>query len=311
MEDKTEFIYEWQFELPSDRQLQLEIVAATEAEAVGRLTASFDQVSEVARPRPRMHVLAIGVGSYPDPQIPSLEFAADAAARMADLFRRQSRSLYRVTADQLIDGDATRPLWRIFAEQAAEELRETVSPDDLVLMYLCGHGIRDRRTNQWYFVTADARYHDLMNDEYSQCLSFADLAVLAELPCRKLAILDSCHSGAVQPVMEPDDLKSALRFLQDDLVFTITATEGDEEAAEQRESRMGRFTAKLVEALEGAADRGGPDSDQIVTLDEVIDYVTRSVAEESEQEGMPQHPTASPAYLLETISLPLTAVETP
>ncbi len=307
---ENRFTYQWEFRLPSDPLLQLELLASTEAEAVERVVVNLDHATGKKKTTPRLHLLAMGVGSYPDPQIPSLDFAAAAASDVASLFRTRASGLYRVTTDQLVDQDATRSLWRIFAAQAVAELRSTVSPDDLVVMYLCGHGMRDRRTNQWYFVTADARYSDLMNDEYSGCVAFSDLAALAELPCRKLAILDSCHSGAVQPVMQRDDLKSALRFLQDDLVLTVTASEGDEEAAEQRETRMGRFTAKLVEALGGAADQGGDQADGIVTLNEMIDYVTRAVADESEQEGMPQHPTASPAYLLRTMYLPLAAVKT-
>ncbi len=303
------FTYEWQFRLPSDRDLQLEVLAATEAEAVDRVLVDLvHPPGNRPRPKPRLHVLAIGVGDYPDPQIQSLDFAADAARNVTKLFQTKSAAIYDTTADQLVDEDATRSLWRVFAQQAAAQLSETVSPDDLVIMYLCGHGIRDRLTDQWYFVTADTRYSDLMNDEYSHCIAFSDLAALAKLPCRKLAILDSCHSGAVQPVMQRDDLKSALRFLQDDVVLAITASEGDEEAAEQREARMGRFTSKLVQALEGAANQ---DGDDVVTLNEVIAYVSQAVSEESEQEGMPQHPTASPDYLLRTLQLPLTAASPP
>jgi uncharacterized caspase-like protein len=219
-----------------------------------------------------------------------------------------SSKIYRTSADQLVDTDATRPLWRVFADSAVEQLTQTVSPNDLVIMYLCGHGLRDRRTNQWYFVTADARYNDLMNDQYGDCIAFSDLAALSKLPCRKLAILDSCHSGAVQPLMQRDDLKSALRFLQDDVVLTLTASEGDEEAAEQRETRLGRFTAALVSALSGQAKERDND-DTSVSLTETIDYVTRRVSQESEQEGTPQHPTASPSYLLRTLQLPLTTRE--
>ncbi|QDT04502.1 WD domain, G-beta repeat [Rubripirellula lacrimiformis] len=327
-------IYRWKFRLPQDRQLQLEILAATEAESVDRVLVEFDhQPSDVSRAKPRLHVLAIGVGSYRDPQIQSLDFAAGAAGTVVNLFREKSALLYQTSADQLVDTDATRPLWRVFARDAADRLRPVVSPDDLVIMYLCGHGLRDRRTNQWYFVTADARYNDLMNDRYDDCIAFSDLASLAQLPCRKLAILDSCHSGAVQPLMRTDDLKSALRFLQDDVVLTLTASEGDEEAAEQRESRMGRFTATMVDALGGKADQMdessinrepangaaraaqsvdslGRDStgngDGVISITELVDYVSRRVSRESEAEGMPQHPTASPGYLLRTLTLPLT-----
>ncbi len=298
--------YRWEFRLPRDQHLQLEILAATEAEALDRVIVELEHpIGHPPQHKPRLHVLAIGAGNYPDPQIQSLDFAADAARKVSQLFRDKSASIYQTTADELVDQDATRPLWRVFAQQAAQQLSETVSPDDLVIMYLCGHGLRDRQTNQWYFVTADARYSDLMSEQYADCLSFSDLASLAKLPCRKLAILDSCHSGAVQPLMQRDDLKSALRFLQDDVVLTLTASEGDEEAAEQRETQMGRFTTKLVQGLQGSADE---NHDNLVTLDELVAYVTRTVADESEQEGMPQHPTASPHYLLRTLRLPLTAV---
>ncbi len=300
--------YQWEFRVPRDETLQLEVVAATEAEAVDRVRIELKQAAakhDRSLRLPRLHLLAIGVGDYRDPQIQSLDFAADAAGAIADLFRNHASTLYRVSADQLVDRDATRPLWRIYAEQAAERLTDVVSPDDLVVMYLCGHGLRDRRTNEWYFVTAEAKYGQLMNDQFDDCLSFQDLALLAEVPCRKLAILDSCHSGAVQPVMRSDDLKSALRFLQDDLVLTFTASEGEEEAAERRETGLGRFTTRLVEALQGKADEQG-DGDGVVTLAEAIEYVRKSVARESEAEGMPQHPTASPEYLIRQLQLPLT-----
>lgn len=302
--------YQWKFRLPSDRQLQLEVLAATEAEAVDRVRLDLDHVpSNLPRPKPRLHVLAIGASEYRDPQIQSLDFAAKAVGDISDLFRRNSATLYQTTADQLVNSDATRPLWRVFAKSATARLSETVSPDDLVVMYLCGHGLRDRQTNQWYFVTAEARYNDLMNDQYDDCIAFSDLAELAKLPCRKLAILDSCHSGAVQPLMRSEDLKSALRFLQDDVVLTLTASEGDEEAAEQRASKLGRFTSVLIDALSGKADAADNQSEGIVTLSETIRYVTRRVSEESERDGMPQHPTASPSYLLKTLHLPLTAIE--
>ena len=296
--------FEWRFRLPADSELQLELVAATEAKVVDRVRMNLRHIAKAAPRKPRLHVLAVGASQYPDAQIQSLDFAAGAARKVSRLFQRRSAPLYDVTSEELVDEQATRPMWRELATAAVDQMADSVSPDDLVVMYLCGHGLRDRQTNQWYFVTANARYHDLMNDEYSDCLAFEDLALLARLPCRKLAILDSCHSGAVQPLMDRDDLKSALRFLQDDLVLTLTASEGDEEAAEQRETRLGRFTSKLASALEGDADENG---DGRVTLQETVQYVRATVAEESEREGLPQHPTASPQYLIEAFELPLTA----
>ena len=305
-EVKNATTFEWQFRLPRDEELQLELLAATESESVERLRADLQHAPGHQKTKPRLHVLAIGVSQYSDPQIQSLDFASEATQRIMELFRDVSSDLYHISGDRLIDKDATRPMWRVFANQAAEELRQTVSPDDLIIMYLCGHGLRDRKTNQWYFVTADANYNDLMNDRYGDCIAFSDLAELSQLPCRKLAILDSCHSGAVQPLMRRDDLKSALRFLQDDVVLTLTASEGDEEAAEQRSARMGRFSAALVDGLLGEAPELDTESGS-VSLTELIEYVCHRVASESAADETPQHPTASPHYLLRTLQLPLTS----
>ena len=299
--------YRWTFRLPSDPVLQLEVLAATESESIDRVLVNLEHQTDRKRvAKPRLHVIALGVSQYQDPQIQSLDFAAKAADDVTKLFEEHSAEIYQTTTSRLVDEDATRPLWRVFARTAADELAKTVSPDDLVIMYLCGHGLRDRSTNEWYFVTADARFRDLMSDQYADCIAFSDLAALSQLPCRKLAILDSCHSGAVQPLMRREDLKSALRFLQDDLVLTLTASEGDEEAAEQREKRLGRFTAALSDALRGAAS--DLDSDpRTVSLNELIRYVSQRVADESAQADVAQHPTASPAYLLRTLEIPLTS----
>jgi WD40 repeat protein len=302
-DEQEKYVYQWTARLPNDSRVPLDVIAVTDAGAIDRVGVELENKSPPPTRQPRMHFLALGVSQYADPQIQQLDFAARGAAVMSDLFQEQTVGLYRTTTSQLLDRDAIRPLWRDYAGQAARELSNDVHPDDLVVMYLCGHGIRDRRTNRWYFVTADARYNDIMNDRYDDLLSFDDLAMLGELPCRKLAIIDSCHSGAVQPVMRSDDLKAAMRMLQGDVVVTMTASEGEEEAAEQKDRQLGRFTSLLVDALRG---QGDVDGDGVVSIREAVDYVMIASAKESLTSGFVQHPTAGPADLLETLSLPLT-----
>lgn len=305
--DKDLYLYRWTARLPSDSRVPLEVVAATDAGTSDRVSVELDNQSVPTGRPPRMYFLALGVSEYSDPQIQKLDFAARGAGVMADLFRRRTSGLYQTTTSELLDRDAIRPLWREYAAEAARELSRDVGPNDLVVMYLCGHGVRDRRTNQWYFVTADARYNDLMNDRYDDLLSFDDLAMLGELPCRKLAIIDSCHSGAVQPVMRSDDLKAAMRMLQGDVVLTMTASEGEEEAAEQKDRQLGRFTSHLFDAFSGAADT---NRDGVVTLNETVQHAVKAAAEDARVTGFVQHPTAGPADLLKTLELPLTRYTT-
>lgn len=300
--------YRWTAPLVSRSEILLEILASTEAGAWDRVTRTVRRVIDPNLPirKPRLHLLAVGVGKYRDPQIQSLDFAVRGATEIYETLAKRTSPLYQFDGVKLLDRDVVRPLWNAYSQEAVGRLASEVQADDLVVMYLCGHGLRDRATGRWYFVTADARHSDLMNDRYADCLAFEDLGALSSLPCRKLAILDSCHSGAVQPVMQPDDLKSALRWLQEDRILTLTASEGHEEAAEQKEVGLGRFTARLIEAIEGEADKAG-NRDGIVSLNEAYEFIRISLEEDSRLDGFVQRPTAGPMDLMQAIDIPLTA----
>jgi uncharacterized caspase-like protein len=231
-----------------------------------------------------------------------LDFAVNNVRRVAETLRGGNSD-----GALLLDEHATRPMWSLITAEYAERLRRDASPDDLIVFFLSGHGVRDEPTDRYFFVTANARYDDLKSGRFGDCLSFEDFAAFRDVPCRKLAILDTCHSGAVQQPLRQQDLKAAIRALQDDVVFTMTASEGTEEAVEERSRGLGRFTARLIEALEGAADdaaRGG-DADRFVTLREASAYVRATVAADSAPGYQPQHPTAGPIDLLEFAEIPL------
>jgi WD40 repeat protein len=303
--DGQQFIYRWSARLPSDPQILLQVVASTEAAVVASAELLMPRAA-VPEPRPaRLFIAAAGVNQYRDAQIPRLDFAVRNALEFTGALRAGAAPFYDSQAVSLLDQNVTRPAWNVTLQQYAADLAREVSPDDLLVVFLSGHGVRDIGADDYYFVTADARYGDILGRRYADCLSFSDFAAFADVPCRKLVILDTCHSGAVQPLQQRE-LKAALRLLQDDLVFTLTASDGSQEAVEARQRRLGRFTARLIEAVQGAADREAGNGDGIVTLDEVAEYVQRMVAADSAADPQSQHPTAGPATLLPLTRLPLT-----
>ncbi|MEM9364857.1 MAG: caspase family protein [Planctomycetota bacterium] len=299
--------YQWQFDLPRSWNMQAEVIALSDTGAFTRETLSIERVSlPDLRPRgrrPAMHVIAMGISDYQDRNIVSPDFSARSVTHFCDLLRERASGLYRVSTDQLLDDQATRPLWRIYTQELRDRLASSVGPDDLVVMFLVGHGLRDRLTGRWYFVPADARLRDLMNDQYQDCLAMDDLAVFGDLPCRKILILDACHSGAIQADLRGDDLRAIVRVLEQDRVLTLSASEGQEEAAEVAEAGLGRFTNRLLKALSGEADL---DGDRQVSLAETVRYVRETVVAESTAEGLAQHPTASPIELINRLAIPLT-----
>ena len=304
-----EFTYEWDLRLPSDPRIQLHVVASTDAEVADFQSIVVQRAALPARRHQNLYVFAAGVNNYQDAQIQRLDYAVDNARSLIDVLQRKTSSLYGSDVTTFLDGRATRSLWRNITADYAETLRQRVSPDDLLIFFLSGHGVRDERTGNYYFVTANARYQDIKAERYEQCLSFADFAAFADVPCRKLVILDTCHSGAVQQPLRQQDLKAALRVLQDDLVFTLTASEGNEEAVEDRQRRLGRFTFRLVEALDGAADvaQHGGNGDGIVSWREAARYVSENVASDSAGDAASQRPTFGPTDLLDFTDVPLTS----
>jgi WD40 repeat protein len=303
------FTYRWDARLPSDPRLLIQVVAATGAKVADWATVVVDRTPPVRRPA-RLFVAVAGVNQYRDAQLPKLDFAVRNAGELAAALRDGAGSLYRSRAASLLDQRVTRPAWIVTMEHYAAELRVHASPDDLLVIFLSGHGVRDSETGLYYFVTAEARYGDLLAGRYADCLAFEDLSLFADVPCRKLVILDTCHSGAIQPLRQ-QQLKAALRALQDDLVFTLTASEGDQEAAETRQRRLGRFTARLIEALQGQADQQAGNRDGVVTLDEAAEYAQRMVAADSAADPVRQHPTAGPRELLDFARVPLTQSAAP
>ena len=309
IEGGRELLYEWNMRLPSDRKVLLDVIASTDAGVADFQSVAIQhEASGSIGPR-QMYVFAAGINEYRDAQIQRLDYAVSNARSVVDVLARRTKPLYGSNATTFLDARATRSLWRNVTAESAESLRDRISPDDLLVFFLSGHGVRDADTGGYYFVTANARYADIKSERFGDCISFADFAAFADLPCRKLVILDTCHSGAFQTPLSPHDLKAAIRALQDDMVFTFTASEGTQEAVEDRQRQLGRFTFRLVEGLEGAADSpaNGGNGDGQVGWNELVSYVTDSVHNDSVGTATIQRPTFGPANLLRYVELPLTS----
>ena len=299
------YIYEWDAALPSQQHILLQVVAATEAEVAATRSVTITRSSLPPRRAARLFIATAGINQYLDSQLPRLDYAVNNANQVATLLNKRAYPLYRPQAVSLSNLNVTRSAWNAVLQEYVEELRAHVVPDDLLLIFLSGHGVRDPVADKYYYLTANTRYTDVTGRRYGDCLSLEDFQVFNDLPCRKLVVLDTCHSGALQPLRQRE-LKSALRALQDDVVFTLTASEGGQEAVEERDRNLGRFTSRLLEALQGAADRQDGNGDGVVSWKEVVGYVERMVTVDSIGDEYHQYPTAGPSELLDVADFPLT-----
>jgi hypothetical protein len=141
-------------------------------------------------------------------------------------------------------------------------------------------------------------------------IAWRDFADLDRIPCRKLVLVDSCHSGGLGRESRGD----AVREFQENMIVVVAAAADDQSSLESEAWGHGAFTKSLLEALGGAADGGtGDPADGVVSLHEVIDYTLENVprlAEGVQNRGAGavirrQNPTVSPKALVPYVRLPL------
>jgi WD40 repeat protein len=302
IESGRELTYEWDVPLPQEPKNLIQVMVSTDAPTAAFGDVLIDHQAAKEDRLPKLYVVALGLNKYGDPEIQPLTFSVADAEAVVESLKKETQGLYALDDVALLtDKQVTPQDFRAALGQLSEKLKSIAQPDDLLFLFLAGHGIVDEQTKKYYFVGYDFTMADFQKGNYKECISWDDFRTLADVPCRKLALLDTCHSGAIQPPRS-SDLKAAIRELQEDVVV-VTASTGDQRSAEKPSWGHGAFTKCLLEALGGQADTGGAG---YVTLDELVAYLKHSVPKITE--GL-QTPTAAPDDILPFITLPLTKVK--
>jgi len=341
--------YAWDgVRLPAGERHLVQVFAGTRQQTTGLDSVAITAPVATAPRRPRLFVLAVGVDRYPKgragddhPSVPDLDFAVHDARSVRDALATGTGP-FDVAFDRLLaDGEVTKVGWTGSARQVAEACRQAdVGPDDILVLFLAGHGITTGGDSpQYAFLCHDLDVRTIGEDRAgnllparSQVLLWEDLAEVQELPCRKLALVDTCHSGA----LGPGGRGTTLRDFQENLVVVVAAAADDEKSLESKAWGHGAFTKSLLEALGGAADGHGIHGrDGVVTLHEVIDFtlervpglaaelaatiqpppgeglVTAGAIARGGARRLAQTPTVSPEAVVPYVRLPLARVPQP
>ncbi|MFP5285036.1 MAG: caspase domain-containing protein [Thermoanaerobaculia bacterium] len=166
-------------------------------------------------------------------------------------------------------------------------------PDDLVLIFLAGHGVQDAvNPDNFFFLAHDSDVGNLGGT----AIPMWDLGNVMDYTIRSQRILvfaDTCHSGAV--LGRGNDGKN-LNFFNKYLEvlaskkgrLVLTASQAHESSLETKKLGHGVFTHSILLGLAGSADDNPADG--VVTAGELVDFVRAKVPEETEGE---QHPSYS------------------
>lgn len=215
--------------------------------------------------RPQLDVWAVVIGISSYNHMPVLRYTDDDAYHMyAFLKSPEGGALDDDHIKILVDEEAT--LQNIKSTMTG--LFGKAGPNDLIMLYFSGHGLRGS------FLPFDF-------DGYRNKLYHEDLnAIMKQSPAKyKLCIADACHSGsllAMRGGAQPELLANYYNSLAKASPGTalIMSSKSDETSLESSGLRQGVFSHFLIRGLKGEADR---NNDKRISVQELYDFVNLNV----------------------------------
>jgi hypothetical protein len=233
------------------------------------ITLSFKESSAA---KPNLHVLAVAVDKYRDKSL-WLNYSVPDAESLVGLLGREDKLYGKATVYKLYDSQVTREL---FAKKF-DEIRSSVGPDDVFVLYLAGHGVTNPEDGDYYYLPSDFRYTD-SSDVAKQGISKASiLDNLSKIRAQKtILFFDTCNSGSFidKPTSRGISEKTAIDRLKKAIGRAIIVASSDNQVALEGIEGHGVFTYTLLKGLSGAAD---PDKKGVVTISGLCSFIEGAV----------------------------------
>jgi formylglycine-generating enzyme required for sulfatase activity len=224
----------------------------------------------------------IGNKTYQHQDVPAVDFAHNDAEAMKrfviDVLGYRERNIIDLrdaTQAQLTstfgkEGNHKGKLWSYVKEGKSD-----------VTVFYSGHGVPGLKDQRGYLLPVNADPATVDLNGYPVDVLYENLS---KLPAKSVTVyLDACFSGQTPKgalvratsglLVEPRPPKASTRLT------VLTAARGDQVASWDEEAKLGLFTRYLLEALQGAADKGEfGDGDGTVSVGEVKRYLDEEMS---------------------------------
>jgi len=235
---------------------------------------------------PTLYIVSVGIDQYAaSDKLQKLDNAVNDAKGIIETLSNNTKGLFAaVKPIALLDEQAG--LAKI--KQALTQVGKEAKPNDLVVLFLAGHGISI--DGRYYFLPYDAKLAGNNIKEQIKATSLTQKALsdlLSALPTSRVAVLiDSCNSGAfavLGSVMQHSSQERAWTgsLAQNTGRFVLAGTSNDQEALDGINGH-GVFTAVLLDGLNGKADKEmSGNRDRRINIAELLAYTRQRVPEEA------------------------------
>ncbi len=220
--------------------------------------------------RPNLHIISIGV------PFPNLSYTTQDAKDIVALYQGQggkngNRIFNSIEAESLVGEETTAmDISGAITRLKTNYENGNIGRNDLVLLFISSHG----SINENGELIIQGKGYDPDNPKtevlYSEITEW-----LERVPCKKLVLIDACHSGGMK-VNAHDINKAILRFSQASGISVIASSKGSQVSYEDDAWQNGAFTEAIIQGLkEGKADTNHPYG--IITIMELYDYLSIAV----------------------------------
>ncbi len=217
---------------------------------------------------PKFWLFTVGIDKYLNPRM-NLNYARADAEALEKFFASGGKIYDKAQTVTLKDNQATKTA----IVDGVRALRK-IPPQDVVIIYLAGHG--DGVGDDWFFIPHEV--DGFGADAGGKSLSARELKLELEAvgANRVFLIIDACRSGkALDPIKNYRGMKALRMMARDVGVHVLAATDRDQLAAELQDLGHGVFTYALLKALEGQADKSPANG--MVSAREAMGFVEQNV----------------------------------
>jgi WD40 repeat protein len=223
------------------------------------------------RPVPELWAVVVGTADYIGTEI-DLRYAAkdaeafsQALAVAADrLLEKEHVHIQTLSTDRPGAGD--RPT-RANIEAAFKQIVARARPTDLLVVYLSGHGVAPQGSDEYYYLTADARSLELGDPEVRRrdALSGAELAeMIRAVPAvgKQVLILDTCAAGqgikalGQRRAVSGDQVRALERVKDRNGLHLLAGAAADASSYEASRYGQGLLTYSLLLGMTGPGLKG-------------------------------------------------------
>lgn len=219
------------------------------------------------KPKPTLHVFAVGISEYPALDLHNLNYADKDAQDFVRAITHTDLQMYNnINRIVILNQDATTSNIRT----KLSELSNSVNQDDVVMLFFSGHGINEN--DESYFVTYDASAKHYYNGVEFDFIR-KRMTDMVNKHSHVIVFMDACHSGAMYGTKGNT---KGITLATPGVLGFYSSTSG-EKSAEIDDLGNGVFTRAILNAINGnIANEEGE-----ITTQQLWDYILKYVHEKT------------------------------